>query len=68
MTPILFWILLSILISLITLAIAIQKRDAPKSRYFIMLALFVICYTTGRAIESSASGMEAAYVGVMIAY
>ena len=68
MTPILFWILLSLLISIITLGIGIQKREAPKSHYFIILALVIIAYTMGRAVESSATVMETAYVGVILAY
>ena len=64
----LFLMLLSILISAITLAIAIQKRDAPKSRYFIILILAITFYTLGRAFESVATTLEASYFGVILAY
>jgi diguanylate cyclase (GGDEF) domain len=68
MTPILFAIFLSVLISVITLAIAINKRTAPKSHYYIIFALLITSYSVGRLFEASASSMEAAYLGVILAY
>ena len=68
MTPILLAILVSMLISTITLGIAIQKRDAPKSRYFILFTLFILVYTIGRAFEATASNLEASYLGVILGY
>ena len=68
MTPLIFGIILSIVISVITLAIAIQNREAPKSRYFIMLSVLVTFYVFGRAFESLASNMESSYFGVILGY
>ena len=68
MTPILFGMLLSILVSIIILVTAIQKRNATKSHYFIILSIFIALYNVGRTFEAVASGLEAAYNGVILAY
>ena len=68
MTPLLFGILLSTIISAIILAIAIQKRTAPKSHYLIILAFLITIYSVGRAFEASAMSMEASYFGVILSY
>ena len=62
------WILVSIFISSITLVAAMQKQDAPKSRFFIILALAIMVYNLGRAFETTATNLEAAYFGVILAY
>ena len=62
------WMLISTFISAVTLGIAIYKRDAPKSRYFILLTLTITIYSLGRAFESAASNLESAYFGVILAY
>ena len=62
------WIIIAIIMSVITLTFAIQKRDAPKSRYFIILTLSITTYNVGRAFESAATTAEAAYFGVILAY
>ena len=62
------WMLISSLVSAVTFGIAIRKRDAPKSRYFILLTLAITVYSLGRAFESVATGLESAYYGVILAY
>ena len=64
----LWWMLLSSFISAVTLAIAIQKREAPKSRYFILLTLSITIYCLGRTFESAGPNLESAYFGVILSY
>ena len=68
MSLILLWMLLTIFVSAVILAISIQKRDAPKSLYFIILSLLITFYVTGRFFEASASGLEAGYLGTILGY
>jgi diguanylate cyclase (GGDEF) domain len=65
---VLSWMFLSVLMSVMTLAIAFKRRDAPKSRYYLLLTLAITMYNLGRAFESAATNLEAAYYGVILAY
>jgi|GEM_PF-2877418 len=68
MSPVLFLMFMAIAISAITLGIALYKKDAPKSHFLIVLSLLVTIYTAGRAFEACATGLDAAYHGVILAY
>lgn len=50
------------------LVVAIQKRKAPKSQYFIYLSLALLFFLLGRYIEASARSLEAAAIGIRIQY
>ena len=63
-----FLMLLSVLISAVIVAISIQKRDAPKSFYFIILSLLNFLFVTGRFFEATATCFETALLGTILAY
>ena len=64
----LFWMFLSMIASVSIVAISIQKRDAPKSLYFILISLLNALFVIGRFFEASSSSLEAALNGTILGY
>ena len=68
MTPMLWYFFISVVVAVVVFFIALQKRYAPKSLYFILLSTLLVLFVLGRFLEASASTLEAAYIGVILAY
>ena len=63
-----FLMFFSVIISAVVIAIGIQKRNAPKSFYFIILSLLNALFVTGRYFEATATCLETALLGTILGY
>ena len=68
MTIMLFWMLVSVIISVVIVAIAIQKRDAPKSFYFLIISILNALFVLGRYFEAIATSLDAALHATILGY
>jgi len=59
---------MSIAVLVMTLDIALYKKGAPKSHFFIILSLLVTICASGRAFKACATNLEAAYSGGILTY
>ena len=68
MDSLILYFFITLLISVVMFIVSIKKRDAPKSFNFIIISILIVFFALGRFIEASSSSLEAAYIGVIIAY